>query len=387
MHNTSEILIAIGSMMLLGLMTDYLGRRTFLPRVTLLLLFGILIGPKGFDLIPNVIISNFELITNIALVMVGFLIGGKLTRKMLVRNGKEVIWLSFGAVTGSVIVVMLALYLFGVPAEVAILFGCIATATAPAATMDVVEESEIKSRFTKLLVSIVAVDDAWGLILFSIGIAIAGIIVGADGLTTPILLALKETLGAVLLGLLLGLIAAYLTGRVHPGRPILLEALGIVFLCGGLAIWFELSYLIASIVMGMTIANLASHHKRAFHEIENIEPPFLILFFIMAGALLEFNLTEVGLLAIVYILARVIGKIIGAKFGGLLAGSHQSVQNWMGVALLPQAGVAMGMALLASHYFPEYRQLFLSVTISTTVIFELFGPVLTNMALKKTANN
>ncbi len=388
MHNTSEILIAIGSMMLLGLMTDYLGRRTFLPRVTLLLLFGILIGPNGFDLLPNVVISNFELITNIALVMVGFLIGGKLTKKMLLSIGREVVWISLGAVLGCVAIVTLALYLFGVPIEAAILFGCIATATAPAATMDVVEESGVKSRFSKLLISIVAVDDAWGLILFSIGVAVVGLIAGTNGLLEPILMALKEIFGAVILGLSLGLIAAYLTGRVEPGRPILFEALGIVFLCGGIAILFELSYLIASIVMGMTIANLARHHKRAFHEIENIEPPFLILFFIMAGALLEFSyLTEIGRLALVYVIARVIGKIIGTKVGGQLGRSGTLVQNWMGIALLPQAGVAMGMALVAAHYLPEYRQLFLSLTISTTILFELIGPVLTNIALKKTASN
>ncbi len=227
MDNTYEVLISIGGIMLLGLMTDYLGKRTFLPRVTLLLIFGMLIGPNAFDLLPDIIISNFELITNVALVMIGFLVGG-------------------------------------------------------------------------------------------------------------------------------------------------------------LAIWLEVSYLIAAIVMGMTIVNLAKHHDCSFHEIENIEPPFLILFFVLAGASLEFGyINEIGLIACIYIIARIIGKIIGAKVGGAISRTDASVQNWMGIALMPQAGVAMGMALVASNQLPEYRQLLLSVAISTTIFFELFGPVFTTMALKK----
>ncbi|MBL1142990.1 MAG: cation:proton antiporter [Proteobacteria bacterium] len=388
MDHTSEILMAIGGMMLLGLMTDYIGRKTFLPRVTLLLIFGMLIGPNGFNFLPEIIISNFELITNIALVMVGFLVGGKLTKDLLRSIGKEVMWLSLGAVFGTVLVVLSILIAIGVPVEIAILLSCIATATDPAATADVVEESESRGSFANLLLSIVAVDDAWGLLMFSVGVAMVGLITGTNGMLEPVLYALKEIFGAVLLGFSIGFIASYLTGRVQPGKPILFEALAIVFLCGGLAIWFEVSYLIAAIVMGMTIANFATHHDCAFHEIENIEPPFLILFFILAGALLEFNyLNEIGMIAFVYVVTRIMGKIIGTKFGGVIARSDPAVQNWMGVALLPQAGVAMGMALVASNYLPDYKQLFLSVVISTTVFFELCGPVLTSLALKRTANN
>jgi Kef-type K+ transport system membrane component KefB len=388
MHPTSEILISIGGIMLLGLMTDFLGRRTLLPRVTLLLLFGMLIGPEMLNLLPNIIISNFELITNVALVMVGFLVGGRLSKHLLHDIGKQVLWISLGAVFGTVVIVVIALVLIGVPLEVAILFGCIATATAPAATLDVVEESQSRGQFANLLLSIVALDDAWGLILFSLGVAMVGVITGLNGMLPPIFLALKEIFGAILLGLFIGFIASFLTGRVQPGRPTLFEALGIVFLCGGLAIWFEVSYLIAAIVMGMTIVNLAKHHDCSFHEIENIEPPFLILFFVLAGASIEVGLLkEVGVIVCVYILARILGKIIGAKIGGKICRVNSIMQNWMGVALLPQAGVAMGMALVASNHFPEQKQLLLSVVISTTIFFELFGPVFTNIALRKTSNN
>lgn len=387
MHQTAEILLSIGGIMLLGLVTDLLGRRTFLPRVTLLLLFGMIIGPSLLNLLPDIFISRFELIANIALIMVGFLIGGKLSRNLFKSLGKELIWVSLGAVIGTVSIVSLALIVAGVSAEIAILFGCIATATAPAATLDVVEESKVKGHFARLLISIVALDDAWGLILFSVGLAMVGLMVG-NGLFSPLLLAFKEIFGAILIGLAVGVPAAYLTGRIEQGQPMLFEALGIVFLCGGLAIWLEVSFLIAAITMGMTIVNLAKHHKYPFHAIENIESPFIILFFVLAGASLELDsLLGIGVIGTVYILARIAGKIIGVKISGELCKADSPVKNWMGLALLPQAGVAMGMALVASNHFPEYRQLLLSVVISTTIFFELIGPVITNRVLRKTANN
>ncbi len=320
--------------------------------------------------------------------MVGFLVGGKLTKDLLKNMGKKVMWISLGAVFGTAIIVTLLLMLIGVPLDVAILLGCIATATDPAAIMDVVEESNSKGYFVNLLPSIVAVDDAWGLILFSIGVAMVGLITGLNGMLSPILLAFKEIFGAMLLGFFIGFLASFLTGRVKSGRPILFEALGIVFLCGGLAIWLEVSYLIAAIVIGMTIANLAKHHDCSCHEIEDIEPPFLTLFFVLAGASFELgSLKEAGVIVIVYVIARIAGKVVGAKIGGKICRVSLTIQDGMGLAWLPQAGVAMGMALVASIHFPEHRQLLLSVVISTTIFFELLGPLFTRMALRKVGNN
>jgi len=195
----------------------------------------------------------------------------------------------------------------------------------------------------------------------------------------------RELGGAILLGLLLGLPAAYLTGRIKPGQPILTEALGLVFICGGLAMWLEVSFLITSIVLGAVIANLAKHHEYPFHSIEGVESSFLVIFFVLAGATLEFEaLTGVSLIGVVYILSRATGKVLGASIGSYFAKTEQATKKWMGVALLPQAGVAIGMALVASHYFPEYSQILLPVVISSTIFFEIIGPVFTRLALKQT---
>jgi len=183
---------------------------------------------------------------------------------------------------------------------------------------------------------------------------------------------------------LIGLPAAYLTGRVKQGQPILTEALGIVFVCGGLAIWLGVSFLIASMVMGAIIANLAKHHEYSFHAIEGIEWPFMVIFFVLAGASLELSaLKNIGLIGVAYILLRATGKYLGAKIGSQFSRAEKSTKRWIGLALLPQAGVAIGMALVASNQFPEYRQVLLSIVISSTVFFEIIGPVFTRMAIQR----
>jgi Kef-type K+ transport system membrane component KefB len=385
MHQSAEFLFAIGGILLLGLAADFLGRRTFLPRVTLLLTFGILMGDEVLGVIPVSVSSRFEIITDMALLMIGFLLGGKLTLKAFKKSGGQLVWISISAALGTALVVVLALVAIDVPLQIAIPLGCIAAATAPAATVDTVLESGIKSRFSRLLLGIVAIDDAWALIMLSLGLALVSLLNGVQGISTSLLDAGYEIFGALLLGGLIGLPAAYLTGRIKPGRPMLVEALGLVFICGGAALWLDVSFIIAAMAMGAVITNLARHHNYPFHEIENIEWPFMVIFFMLAGASLEIAmLAELGLVGAVYLLARVGGKLLGAWLGALASHADKEVRHWMGMALMPQAGVAIGMALLTANRFPEYRQTILSIVISTTVVFELVGPVFTRMALRHT---
>jgi Kef-type K+ transport system membrane component KefB len=384
MDSTAQILLTLGGILLLGLATDVLGQRTFLPRVTLMLLFGILIGPEILDWIPAVITDRFELITNMALLMVGFLLGGRLTRENLRRSCREIVLISVTAVIVTTLTVFIGLFLIGVPLDIAILLGCIASATAPAATVDIVMESGYKGRFANLLLAVVALDDAWGLIIFSLGLALVAALVGVDGHASPLLMALKDIGGAAILGLLIGLPAAYMTGRIRQGQPMLVEALGLVFVCGGLAVWLDVSFLIASMVMGTVVANLATHHEYPFHAIEDIEWPFMVIFFVLAGALLEFStLKDIGLIGSVYVVCRIAGKVLGAGLGSRFSRSNGASSRWTGVAMLPQAGAAMGMALVATSLLPEYRQVVLSVVVSTTVFFELIGPTFTRLALRR----
>jgi len=380
----AEYFITLAILFLLGSTAYWLGLKTSLPSVTLMILLGVVIGPSGLDLFTEHRQLWFPVISNIALVMLGFLMGGTLTSEVFQEHGKRILLLSVGVALGTFVVVFGGLWALGQSMAVAILLAGIATATDPAATTAVLlENNQQLSPQGKTLTGIVALDDAWGLLIFSFCMVIAG---GADSQNgfSLLLEGLWEIGGAIALGFMIGLPMAYLTGRIREGEPTLVEALGLVFLCGGMAFMLEVSHLLAAIVMGATVANLARHHNRPFHAIEGIEWPFLVLFFILAGASLEMNSLIVGgVLTSGYILFRAIGKITGGGLTSLAMGESAQRGCKIGFALLPQGGIAVAMALSASHKFPAIADLLLTIILASTVIFELLGPVATKASVRK----
>ena len=374
----------LGILFLVGLAADLIGRFTFLPRVTLLILGGLAIGPAGFSLLPERFLEDwFPALTGIALALIGFLLGQQISVAELKKRGTTIVGISLCKVVGAWLAVGLALLVVGVNPVVAMLLAGIAPATAPAATYDVVHESGATGQFAETLLSIVAVDDVWGLLIFIVMMAFAGVLIGDAAVSSGIALGLTEIGGSIALGFTLGLPMAYLTGRIRPGEPTLAEGLGFVLLAAGTAEWLGLSPILTTMVMGGTVASLAKHHERPFHAIEGIEWPFMILFFVLAGASLEIGaLRLVGGLAAVYILARGIGIYIGTRFGGRLAGASLQLRRWLGAALFPQAGVAIGMALLASQRFPEVASVILPVVLASTIFLEIVAPIITRQALR-----
>jgi Kef-type K+ transport system membrane component KefB len=379
----ANILITLGVLLLVGLAADLLGRRTPLPRVTVLLLAGVALGPAGVDLLPPEREPMFQLVADMALVMIGFLLGEKVCTGLLRENARRILAYSLAVAIGTALIVGFGLWLAGVPLVLALLFAGIAPATDPAATIDVVNESASDGPATRTLLGVVAVDDVWGLVLFSGLFAAAGVLAG-NGDSGALMHGVRELFGALALGLLLGLPMALLTGRVRPGEPSMAEALGMVFLCGGLALWMEVSFLLASMTMGAVVAGIAKHHEYPFHAIEGIEWPFMVLFFVLAGATLDLStLPTIGALGAGYVLLRVIGRVAGGWLGGWLAGDSAANRHWLGIALMPQAGVALGMALVAVQHLPQYADTLLPVVIAATVLFELVGPPLTRLALRR----
>ena len=314
--------------------------------------------------------------------MIGFLLGGLLSKRNLQKLGRQVFSISLVAALIPGVMVFLGLLLLGTNLEVAFLLAGIATSTAPAATIDVVHEMKARGRFTQTLLGVVALDDAWGLIIFSLMLIAAGVYAGDTAIIPLLLAGAWEIAGAVLVGVGLGIPAAFLTGRIRSGEPTLVEAIGVIFLCGGVSIALDVSLLLAVMAMGATIVNLAKHHKRPFHAIEHIEWPFMILFFVLAGASFHIDaLLQMGIVGIAYVLLRCMGKLSGAWLGAVISNAPDAIRNWIGIALMPQAGVALGMALIASQRFPDTGAFVLSVVIGAVVIFELFGPILTRIAL------
>lgn len=383
------ILIVLGAILIVSLVADVIARATVLPRVSILVLLGIALAPllEIFFGVPGLVGLRglAESLISIALTMVAFLLGGDLTVKRLRDCGRAILTVSIAVVLASALFVGGGLYLLGVPPAVAILLAGIATATDPAATREVVHANGRPSAFGKIILGVVAIDDAWGIILFGLAIAVISYMTGNDTVGT-VVTPLYELGGAIAMGAVLGVPAAYLTGRLHPGQPLQVEALGLVLLCTGLAQWLAISPLLAAMTMGVVVANLARHHTRSFREIENIEWPFLVFFFVFAGASIDLAVPwPVVFVTIAYIVLRIAGRVAGGWIGGNAGHMAPAESRRVGLALTPQAGVALGMALLAADKFPELAATLLSTTVIATVFFEIFGPVMINLALRKKA--
>lgn len=384
MDPTTETLLVLGALLLAGLIADEGSRRLGLPSVSILLLIGLFAGSEVFDLLPSTTDNWFPIVATIALTMVGFVLGGQFTSEHLQKSGRTelVVATTQGVLAASL--VSAGLVLTGVETVTALSLGGIAVATAPAATLAVVQERRAEGPFTRTLLAVVALDDVIALTLFGLLATAATYLSAADGTGGLLLDAVWEIVGALLLGIGIGVPAAFLTGRLKPGRPTREEAYGIVLLCAGLARWLDVSFLLAAVVLGATIANRAKHHERPFQEIERIEWPALVVFFVLAGASLDLvSVQRVGWLGVSYIVLRTVGKVLGCVAGGRLGGLDRDHRWWLGAAMLPQAGVAIGLTLLAAERFPTVADDLLAVVLSATVFFELVGPIATSVALQR----
>ena len=374
------ILITLGVLFLFGLAADRLGRMTRLPRVTMLLLMGLAVGHSGFGLLPPQAVGWFEPVSVVALTMVAFLLGGELTRKNLSRHGRAILTLSISLTIGTTLIVWLGLSLFGLAPGMALLLGAIATATDPAAVSDVIRQTRIRNGFTGTISGVVAIDDVWAIVVFSVCLSLIGV---EEGWAIPLIDAARDLGGAVILGTVIGVPAAYLTGRLTPGEPQQTEAIGVVCLTAGLALWLDVSYIVAGMTAGMLIANLARHHDYAFNEIEKIEQPFMLLFFLLAGASLNTGaLWTLGGITLAYLALRTIARIVSCEAWARMTRVPKAESHLYGPALLPQAGVAVGMALVAAETMPDWGETIMTLTIAATVVFEVLGPPLTLFAIR-----
>jgi Kef-type K+ transport system membrane component KefB len=279
----------------------------------------------------------------------------------------------------------IGLYLLGVPLILAIILAGIAPATAPAPVFDVVREVNASGPYTDTLLGIVAVDDAWGMILFSFLLVVASMSLGNGEAMASMTSGLWELFGAVALGLIIGFPMAYITSHIYPGKASQAEVLGLVLLCAGFAEWFGVSYILSAMVMGTVVANFSKQHRhRPFEELETFQWPLLVLFLLLAGSALNLAaLYEVGLIGFAYIVLRILGRITGSYLGAKWARCEGAQYHWMGLAMLPHAGVPIGMALVAIHHFPELKDSILPVILAATIIFEVIGPSITRMMLKR----
>lgn len=373
-------LLILGVLFSVGLCADQIGRRTRIPRVTLLLICGLIAGFLG--LLPGGMTELTDTVTVMALTLVALLLGGTLKLETLKAHGAAILSISVAVVAATLVLVTGGLVLFGVDIALALVLAGIATATDPAATKDVLRQSGVNNRFTRVIEGIVAIDDAWGLLAFSLCLTVAVSIAGDGGATQ--VSALREIGGAVILGTVIGLPAAFLTGRIEEGEPLQIEVLSVAFLTAGAALWFEVSFLLSAMISGALIVNLARHHTRAFHEIEHLQWPFMLVFFILAGAALDFgSIAALGFAGLTFVILRAVSRVVGGWLGASFVHTPEKERHLFGLALLPQAGVAIGMALMAAQALPQWEEQIIGLTIGATVFFELVGPIATMWAVRR----
>ncbi len=381
MESAGRFFIFLGGLFLVGLLMSFLARMLSIPRVSLLLCSGIALGPYGLNLLSADEQEWFRFITDLTLLIVGYLLGARLTPDYLARYAKGVMVSALIITLVTSLLVTLLLILAGVDARVAVILGAIAAATDPVALIDTVRERAHRSGFTDMLEGIVAMDDVFGLLVFSFALAAVALLNEANGLLQPLLHMVYDIFGAVLLGAFAGYVVAKVLNAKRAGKPVIVESLAFILLLGGVAMYLQVSFLLAAMVMGAVVVNLADKETPHLHEIESIEEPFLVLFFLIAGAALNFS---AGLELFYLLLLFVVFRLIGRYLGGWLVPTRylkRRYKNILGISLLPQAGVAMGMALVASQTYPEIAGVILPLTISATVVFEVLGPLATSRVL------
>lgn len=372
----------------LGLASSKVVKLLKLPNVTGYIIIGLLTGPYCLGLFPEDLIASLAMIPEAALAFIAFSIGSEFRLDYLKKVGKAPVIIAFAEAFGAVIVVLIALLLMGQDFSFSLTLSAIAAATAPAATLMIVKQYKAKGPVTNTLLPVVAIDDAAALIAFGIAVAIVNAIAPGthSSLAASLLSPLWEICGSLAFGAILGIVFTLLT-KVFTGRGNRLSiTFALIFLCVGISDMVGFSSLLACMAMSAIYVNTSSKKicNTVFELTDRITPPIFMLFFFLSGAELDLRvLPSVGLIGIVYIIFRVVGKILGAAFGSRISKAEPVVQKYLGFTLLPQAGVAIGLATTALSVVPQYGAKIRTIILCGTVVYELIGPLVTKTALIK----
>jgi len=336
------------------------------------------------------ILSNLDYVTNIALAFIAFTIGSELSIKTIKRLGKSIFSIAIMESAAAFLVVASAVYLIGRPLYMALLFGAIASATAPAATVMVLKEYQAEGPLTSTIMAVVGLDDAFALIIFSLISPIAysqykgG---GAFQLSEVMVVPLIEIFGAIILGLFFGYITQYLLIKFNEKTRKILTIVTAITLSSALSIYFGFSALIANMAVGFAVRNFAKKNLEISEEMDTLTIPLYAMFFIIAGT--EIRFSEMGslsflLIAFVYLIARIIGKVGGATLAARISGAPEPVKKYIGFGLLPQSGVAIALAYSVQKQYvqdPQVGLLIFNTLLLTAAITEVFGPLMTKYAV------
>jgi Kef-type K+ transport system membrane component KefB len=388
-----QFFLILGIMILAGYATGKGGNKIKAPQVVGYIIAGVVIGASGLNLLNLETSQQLKTLSSFALSLIGFSIGGELIFHRLKKLGRSIITISLLESLGAFFLVGTAVLIYTGNLPTALIFGALSSATAPAATVDVLWEYKAKGPLTSTLFAVVGIDDAAALIIYGFAASIAGVLLrgGEMSLLKTILLPAREILGSVVVGIVAGSCLSYFVRKIRSRNELLSLTLGTMMLCSGLAYRYHLSIILTNMVLGITLINMAvSASRQAFRAIAEITPPIYIVFFVLVGARLQINLLpQLGVLGVIYILMRVAGKGLGSYVGAHISHASSAVKKYLGFGLLSQAGVAIGLAIETWTTFSAYPEgaqlgtLALNVITATTFVFQVMGPPLTKYAIVK----
>ena len=403
-----ETLLALSIALFAGLIMSRLTKVWNLPAVTAYLVAGILIGPyclgqldiPGIGFISADNVKAFDIISDVALGFIAITMGNEFRLESLKKTGKQATVIAiFQAITATAFVdiALIALHFIipdELPISAAITLGAIATATAPAATLMVIKQYKAEGPVTNILLPVVALDDVVGLIVFAISFGIAKALEqGHLDMVSVLVNPLIEVFASLLLGALLGLVYTFIERFFHSRSKRMSISVGFVFLAVGLSmmefhigsVTIGFSSLLVCMMMGTIFCNLCDFSEELMERMDRWTGPVMVLFFVLSGAGLElsvFTHWQIVLIGVVFILIRSLGKIFGASVSSRFMKCEPTVQKYLGITLLPQAGVCLGMSLVAME-LGETGILIRNISLFAVLIYELVGPLLTKIALDK----
>lgn len=373
--------------MAFGIIGGRIARRCNLPDVTGYLILGLFLGPSFLQVITESEQGAIQFVNEFALACIAFAIGGEFLLASIKNLGKKVLIITIGEVLGAITIVFVIMYfILGKSFAFSIVIAAMSASTAPAGTIMVMRQYRAYGPLSNTILPVAALDDAFGIMSFGIAMSLAKMSMGQGSLnlfkivSTP----LFEILGALVLGLVLGLILSYLLNKVKGKEELLFVTLCFIVGAIGLANYVNLSPLLTNMMVGAVVVNRTLKARKVFMTINEFTPPFNLLFFTFAGASLDLSvLTSIGLMGIVYVLARAGGKILGAGLASSIMNASETVRKYLGIALLPQGGVVIGLSMIVSREFPEFSLELTTLILFSVFVFMISGPVLAKFAITK----
>ena len=391
------VLVVIGLAVFLGTVGAKLFRRLHIPKVVGYITIGLIVGQSGLKIIHEGVIESLDPFNFFALGIIGFLIGGELHREVFRRHGRQLLTILLSEGLGAFVLVGLSIgaitYLIRgdivSAAVMGLVFGALSSATAPAATASTLWEYRTRGVLTTTTFAIVAMDDALALVLYSLAAGAATILTGRGeaGLATMLGRTAWELVGGGVLGVLAGILLNFLLRRSRDHDNALAFILGALALIIGAARAMGLDAILAAMALGATLSNLVPRRSReAFRIVERFAPPLYVLFFVLVGAHIRVASMPAWMwaLAVPYMVARSLGKILGSNFGARLAGAPAVLRKYLGFCLFCQGGVAVGLSLMAaSRLGGEYGTAFILIIAVTTFVVEILGPPFVKLAARR----